>query len=377
MTAINKALQAVTLGEAQSFANLQITPLLAPAPGNADYLTLSEAQALGLAVVTEVSESGSVPTLLLENSADQAVFLLDGEELVGAKQNRILNLTLLVPAKTKLEIPVSCVEQGRWSHLSPEFAAAERTFFSKGRARKAKSVSANLRESGRRNANQGEVWNDISEKMDSMNVGSRTHAIADAYEHFAVNVDEYVDAFSTGETQVGACFAINGRIRGVELFDVSDTCKKLMPKLIRSYALDAIEERQEEAPSGAQSIMDFIQAVAAAPADSFKALGEGRTCVSSQTALPAAHWRLATTWCTCARSARGCGRCFRSPPRMRRASTRQHSRTGRVTRPDSRTVWMAWKAPDECDYREPQGDAHEIGSDHGGAHRAAGPLRGG
>ena len=134
MTTINKALQVISLGEAQCFENLQITPLLAPAAGTADYLTLSETQELGLAVVTEVSESGSVPTLLLENTAEQAVFLLDGEELVGAKQNRILNLTLLVPAKTSLEIPVSCVEQGRWSHRSREFASAERTFFSKGRA---------------------------------------------------------------------------------------------------------------------------------------------------------------------------------------------------------------------------------------------------
>jgi hypothetical protein len=275
MTAINRALQAVTLGEVQSFANLQITPLLAQASGTADYLTLAEAQALGLAVVTEVSESGSVPTLLLENTADRAVFLLDGEELIGAKQNRILNLTLLVPAKATLEIPVSCVEQGRWSHRTEEFESAERTFFSKGRARKAARVSESLRESGRRNSDQGEVWEDISCKMASMKVNSSTHAIADAYEHFSGSVDEYVAAFKTSDTQVGACFSINGKIRGVELFDVSATCSKLMPKLIRSYALDAIEERQEIASSGSQSIRDFIQAVATAPADSFKALGEG------------------------------------------------------------------------------------------------------
>lgn len=275
MTAINKALQAVSLGEVQSFANLQITPLLAPAAGIADYLTLAEAQALGLAVVTEISESGSVPTLLLENSADQAVFLLDGEELIGAKQNRILNLTLLVPANTTLEIPVSCVERGRWSHRTREFASADRTLFSRGRARKAERVSENLRESGRRHSNQSEVWGDIGEKMSSMRVASRTHAIADAYEHFSGSVEEYVAAFQTSDTQVGACFTINGKIRGVELFDVSATCAKLMPKLIRSYALDAIEEGQDAATQDAPNIADFIQAVAAAPADSFKALGEG------------------------------------------------------------------------------------------------------
>ncbi|MEZ5573913.1 MAG: DUF6569 family protein [Halioglobus sp.] len=276
MTAINTALQALTLGETQSFANLQITPLLKATAGTADYLTLAEAQALGLAIVTEVSESGSVPTLLLENNADQAVFLLDGEELVGAKQNRILNLSLLVPAKTRLEIPVSCVEQGRWSRRSREFASTERTLFSRGRARKAQRVSENLRESGARNANQSEVWDDISYKMVNMAVNSRTQAMADAYDLFSGSVEEYVKAFLALETQVGACFSINGKIRGIELFDVSETCEKLLPKLIRSYALDAIEERLATDTPAEQSVADFIAAVAAASADSFKALGEGQ-----------------------------------------------------------------------------------------------------
>ncbi|RLA39946.1 MAG: hypothetical protein DRR42_26575, partial [Gammaproteobacteria bacterium] len=151
----------------------------------------------------------------------------------------------------------------------------ERTFFSKGRARKAARVSESLREHGIRDSDQGEVWDDIGEKMEKMEVDSSTNAIADAYEHFSGSVDEYVDAFATSETQVGACFAINGKIRGVELFDVSDTCGKLMPKLIRSYALDAIEEREETTAVDSQGISDFIQAVAAASTDSFEALGEG------------------------------------------------------------------------------------------------------
>ncbi|MEQ9397321.1 ARPP-1 family domain-containing protein [Haliea sp.] len=275
MTMINVALHNVALGETQTFANLSITPLMAANGSQADYLTLAEAQALGLAVVTEVSESGSVPTLLLDNTSEQAVFLLDGEELVGAKQNRILNLSILVPAKTKLEIPVSCVEQGRWSHLTREFASAERTFFSKGRARKAARVSENLRDGSGRNSNQSEVWSDIGDKMRNMAVGSATGAISDAYEHFSVSVDEYVAGFQVADNQIGACFAINGEIRGVELFDASATCGKLMPKLIRSYALDAIEEQQSDVVADELSVESFLEAVAAAQVDSFTALGEG------------------------------------------------------------------------------------------------------
>jgi hypothetical protein len=329
MTAINKALHAVTLGEVQSFENLQITPLLAPMSGTADYLMLAEAQEQGLAVVTEVSESGSVPTLLLQNNADKAVFLLDGEELVGAKQNRILNLTLLVPAKTTLEIPVSCVEQGRWSHRTEEFESSERTFFSKGRARKAASVSESLRDRGERNTNQSEVWYDIGEKMVNMNVDSSTHAIADAYEHYAGSVDEYVKAFKTSETQVGACFVINGKICGMELFDASETCTKLMPKLIRSYALDAIEERRGTTPTASPGIDQFIQLVAAAPADSFDALGEGqdlriRSTVIAGGALTARD-RVVHL---CAFSQESEAGTIESGGRMRRASDRQRYRAG-------------------------------------------------
>jgi len=286
MTAINEALKNITLGEAQVFENLRITPLLAPAPLTADYLTFDEAQARGLATVTEVDESGSVPTLLLENGADVALFLLDGEELVGAKQNRILNLTLLVPPQSRLHIPVSCVEAGRWNHRTRDFSSSDRTLFSRGRARKAARVSESLRSSGSRQSDQSEVWEDIACKMSRMEVASDTAAIADAYERFSVPVEEYVGAFTVQASQVGACFAINGIIRGLELFDTSDTCHKLMPKLIRSYALDAIEEHGGEAGAGESDTEAFLQSVRRAPVDSFEALGEGEdlrirsTCLS-------------------------------------------------------------------------------------------------
>src|SRR5690606_1658034 len=86
---------------------------------------------VGGAEVTGVSEAGAVPHLRLLNRGAGQVFLLDGEELAGAKQNRILNLSLLVPGGTALDIPVSCVEQGRWSWRDGKrgFAGTERVAF--------------------------------------------------------------------------------------------------------------------------------------------------------------------------------------------------------------------------------------------------------
>ena len=68
-------------------------------------------------------QAGSVPFLKVANRADRPLLPLDGEELLGAKQNRILNTTVRVAAHTEVTIPVSCVEQGRWGYrgrqLSP------------------------------------------------------------------------------------------------------------------------------------------------------------------------------------------------------------------------------------------------------------------
>ncbi len=141
METISTAISGVTVGLDVSFQNLTMFPLLgepeaeaADSAGSgspsdarasaADYLMLDEALGSGWARVTEISESGSVPELRFVNNGAQPVFILDGEELVGAKQNRVVNLSLLVPAKSTLTIPVSCVEAGRWHARSRAFTAA-------------------------------------------------------------------------------------------------------------------------------------------------------------------------------------------------------------------------------------------------------------
>ena len=109
---VDQALSA-KIGAPTTFKNMTVFPLIGGQGTAADYLTLDEALAQKLAAITEVSEGGSVPELKFVNSSDKKVFLLDGEELVGAKQNRVLNLSIMVPVGKTLVVPVSCVEAGR------------------------------------------------------------------------------------------------------------------------------------------------------------------------------------------------------------------------------------------------------------------------
>ena len=109
------------LGELRTHKGIGLWPVFAEIHPKPCYITLVEALALDGFKITEVSEGGSVPSLRVINETPQHVLLFDGEELKGAKQNRILNTTILMAAGSALDVPVSCTERGRWSYESNEF----------------------------------------------------------------------------------------------------------------------------------------------------------------------------------------------------------------------------------------------------------------
>ena len=111
----------IRVGEPIRHEALAVFPLFSPPEGDVEYLLSDEAIAAGSVTVEEVSEGGSVPNLLVTNHGDSRVLFLEGEELRGAKQNRVLNTSVLVAAHSKTTIPVSCVEQGRWRYRSRQF----------------------------------------------------------------------------------------------------------------------------------------------------------------------------------------------------------------------------------------------------------------
>lgn len=276
MNAVAQALSGLRVGEVMTHEGLSVHPLIRDSLLNKDYLTLDEALAQNLARVVEVSESGSVPHLLFSNRGAQAVFLLDGEELVGAKQNRILNITVLAPAGKDTVIPVSCVESGRWHHTRDDFTSAPRAQFSMSRANKAARVSENLAAFSQASSDQGEVWSDISDKMSRMESRSDTSAVEQVYQDHEEKLGQFVARLKCVEGQVGAVFSIKGRVTGLEFFDCADTCQLLMPKIIRSYALDAIDPgyRGHQA-SGMGTPAEVIQRLTDAEVSTHIAVGEG------------------------------------------------------------------------------------------------------
>ena len=275
MDPIIAALDGLAIGAPLSAANLTMYPLLLPKESAPGYLTLDEALAAGLASVTEISESGSVPELLVKNTAKEPVLILDGEELVGAKQNRIVNLTILVAAEKTLRIPVSCVEAGRWARRSREFASAGRAHYASGRAKKAAQVSYNLRASGSRESDQGAVWADIDAKACRLMAESPTSAAAAMYDRSRAKLDEFMERLEAVPRQAGALFTINGIVAGIDVFDSEATWRKSMRKLVQSYGLDALDSSGRPASDATPQPEIFLSALKKAARERFPAIGVG------------------------------------------------------------------------------------------------------
>jgi hypothetical protein len=199
------------IGEPLRHEALSVFPLFSDSAGQAQYLIAEEALAGGLAIVEEISEAGSVPELLVDNRSDLRLLLLEGEELRGAKQNRILNTTVLVPARSKVRIPVSCVEQRRWRYSGRHFESSGHHATAKLRSALKASVSESLLcERGHR-SDQRQVWDEVESLHLCMRVASETSAMSDAFELYQDQISGYRDQLKYVDGASGLAVAIGGR----------------------------------------------------------------------------------------------------------------------------------------------------------------------
>jgi hypothetical protein len=277
MNHIQSVLSQLSIGQPQTFANMAVFPLIGKHAEAPDYLVLEEALKADVGHITEISEGGSVPELAFENNALARVLLVDGEELIGARQNRILNISILVPAGKKLTIPVSCCEQGRWGYTgSRGFSASDSALFARAKAKKMLRVSQSMRSSGDRRSDQSEIWDDIAMKSLRLNVETSTGAMADVYSQHRGRLEDFVSAFTLMPGQAGAVVALDGKVVGLELFDSPATFGRFFQKLLKSFALDAIDaEAPVTSVPAAEIARAFLEHLAAASAETFAALGDG------------------------------------------------------------------------------------------------------
>ncbi|OPY08442.1 MAG: hypothetical protein A4E67_00974 [Syntrophaceae bacterium PtaB.Bin038] len=204
------------------------------------------------------------------------MLILDGEELAGAKQNRIVNTTILLRRQSETIIPVSCTEQGRWSFVSERFDDSGHIATHRVRGAAKESVSANLKACGRFASDQGAVWDNVASVLEESRVASPTGAMKDAFDRRAKDIDEYLGAFSCLPGQKGLLVVIDGKAAGLDLLSLEGAYAVLHPKLVKSYAMEALAlggGNGKALPEGVPQA--FMAEALACTGQRFKSVGHG------------------------------------------------------------------------------------------------------
>ncbi|HEX8108003.1 MAG TPA: DUF6569 family protein [Kofleriaceae bacterium] len=239
--------------------SLTLTPIIATGPTDPtgdQLLVLDEAMAARQVTIKEISD-GSVNSLTFVNKAPQPVFLLAGEVIIGGKQDRIIGRNTVIPANTTQEVPVYCVEHGRWTVQTKEFASARA--LAHGRLRGQASYAA-----------QQDVWNEVAAK----NVARKTVTPSDTYRRVAqqqsdgtlADMEKRVNAAlaklppADRGRMVGYAVALNGSVATVDVFGSPALFKKLETKLVRSYLTEAVDvrARPDTRPPTATDVKAFM-----------------------------------------------------------------------------------------------------------------------
>jgi ARG/rhodanese/phosphatase superfamily protein len=230
------------LGRPRNGDPLTVVPVLGGTPGP-HYQLAQEAFADGTLMIEELA-GGQVPRLLARNRGTDPVLFIDGEHLIGAKQNRIINTSMLLPATSDTKLPVTCVEQGRWHYGgSSAFTPSDDTAFTHLRAVNKAAVAAALRAGQGHRSDQGIAWETVSTHLSRIlgDVGP-TAAMAGGFVGRRADVQGIVASIGAPQPdQCGVLACVGGRVVALDAFDKPATLARLWPRLIAGYALEAID----------------------------------------------------------------------------------------------------------------------------------------
>lgn len=224
-----------------------------------DYMTLDEGLTTGNVKLREVASGAEVDTLEIENASGRWLFLHAGDVVQGGQQDRTLATDALIPPHSKPQaIEAFCVEQGRWS---------ERGDGQGGRFQKNTGIVAGreLKLSIQMDRDQSKVWSQVAryEAEGAMRVGGAEPGQVNAHLSHTGTYNAIVDNEQLSDSRrayvkallpqlekekgiVGVVAAVNGEITAADVYASSSLFRKLAPKLIDSYALEAFLSRAPE-----------------------------------------------------------------------------------------------------------------------------------
>ncbi len=217
-----------------------------------NYISGSSAIQENKVEICEIDSEGSVNKVAILNYSDSFVFFSDSDLLIGAKQNRILNTSILLEPNSKTIIPVSCVESGRWHSKGYRFGISNINASSGLRYEKAEKVRKNLKKKNEFDADQRNIWANVSEYHKSFACASRTLDYTDIFHLKSEDLENTIDKFVVDAGSNGMVLYFGDKLLNIDLFNSSKIYSEYFLKLlnggiIEAQKLETSEKRVSEA----------------------------------------------------------------------------------------------------------------------------------
>ncbi len=239
-----------TIGDQVTYKAITIFPVL-----NADakvvpqdYLSLEEATKKDLLIIVEVSEGGTVNTLKATNKSRRPIYIMAGEIIEGAKQNRTIGIDIIIkPLAKNVKIPVFCVEQGRWTYQEKEFKS------------KNQIVTAKVRSAANNDGSQSAVWDGVAKQNLKLGAKNETGNYTEIYnkKDIAKKIKQikapFLDLPTNNKNMVGVVVYI-GKDVVLDVFGNRSLFLKKWDALLETYVIDAIDvEISRKLPSKSEA----------------------------------------------------------------------------------------------------------------------------
>lgn len=246
---------------AWQYEHLRLYPILAEADfiqenaAAADLMTLSEAiDTYGFRISEKkpygrFEDAGAVNKLTVQNKTSSPVLLMGGDIIQGGRQDRVVSEDQIIAARSLQDIPVFCVEQGRWNYRDDSVeegdvqAKHDRVFAFSGYYHVA---SGEIRQTLANSKSQEEVWDKVSRLTSHYAVKSHTGAYAalEGSDDFTTKRNAYLHffdgKFADLDNVVGTVAVSGNRIIGTDVFGHPDLFKRQLTSLLHGYVTDAI-----------------------------------------------------------------------------------------------------------------------------------------
>ena len=279
------------VAEPITLANLKIFPILRTREQDVDKKSFIPTDKAIKKKVIKVKEhqGGTVQKLKIgKKKSDKPVFMMGGEILSGAKQDRILGQDVLLPNKKGSHVvSVYCVEAGRWVMKTKSFSS------------KGVMGTAKLRKTVAKKGGQSKVWNEVSKKSGNMKVHSPTSAMMANYDapknkakikKIWKKLNKSIEELIEDEDLIGFVATVKGEIISLDAFRNEELFIALWPKLSKSVALDAIDPSFKDGEVTDEDVELFIESLDKAKLKALKNPGIGQeVSIESSWASGTAH----------------------------------------------------------------------------------------